>query len=383
MGIPHKQRPFNLRFTPFNPNTGEYARLGPADIRVFVVSEIYHDHIVSEDGVMVAKPYHLRRSPWDKDSGSFFPNEEWDGIFDDSYKIEFEDDLIGWRRKIILDGESEMDHPVYEEIKPNYIEGEVIVARKVQTGIVDYNANDGNGGLESVTYVDLNLAGREWQGITSSLFTGTITAINNDYLTISYQPDGLDEAEDVLIAKPFMLRKTPFDGQTVNSITYAYDEDDENKRIATEDGEDREEYLRPAYYVGEEITIARIPQEITVENDSGAEIELRYVDANTSGKSWVESLSAKESASPYTIPAGTGASAETTEWDAFDLPSETFWDTYDGVQVGAWFRLYWSGTSGDPVYQFRRSAKYDENGLLIYVGPEVRSTAFETGLCGE
>jgi hypothetical protein len=49
--------------------------------------------------------------------------------------------------------------------------------------------------------------------------------------------------------------------------------------------------------------------------------------------------------------------------------------------VEQWFRLYWSGSSGDSVYQFVREGKYDSRGALIYVGPEVRSVAFGTGSC--
>jgi hypothetical protein len=78
----------------------------------------------------------------------------------------------------------------------------------------------------------------------------------------------------------------------------------------------------------------------------------------------------------FPVPAGSGDSAETTTWDINAQPSG-----YGGVRVEKWFRLYWSGTSGDPVYQFTREAKYDSKGALLYVGPEVSSVAFGTDTC--
>ncbi len=76
------------------------------------------------------------------------------------------------------------------------------------------------------------------------------------------------------------------------------------------------------------------------------------------------------------IPAGTTATAETTEWKIEEQP-----EGKRGVNVKAWFRLFWSGTEGDPVYAFTREGKWDSKGNLIYVGAEVRSTAFGTGAC--
>jgi hypothetical protein len=78
----------------------------------------------------------------------------------------------------------------------------------------------------------------------------------------------------------------------------------------------------------------------------------------------------------FTVPAGSDDTADTTTWDISDQPSG-----YGGVTVEAFFRLYWSGTSGDPVYQFIREAKYDSKGALLYVGREVRSVAFDTDSC--
>jgi hypothetical protein len=79
-------------------------------------------------------------------------------------------------------------------------------------------------------------------------------------------------------------------------------------------------------------------------------------------------------ANPKVLP-GSGANADTTEWDVDNQPAG-----YDGVQFVP-FRLYWSGTTGDPVYQFIRTPTYDSLGRLVHVSAEVRTTAFATGPC--
>lgn len=81
---------------------------------------------------------------------------------------------------------------------------------------------------------------------------------------------------------------------------------------------------------------------------------------------------------PFVLSAGTDDTANTDEWDIEDQPSG-----YSGVHVEKWFRLYWSGTSGDPIYQFTREAKYDSRGVLVYVGPEERSEVGDTDTCEE
>jgi len=72
---------------------------------------------------------------------------------------------------------------------------------------------------------------------------------------------------------------------------------------------------------------------------------------------------------------GSGVDADTEAWDVDDQE-----DGYDGVEFKP-FRLYWSGTAGDPVYQFIRTPTYDSIGRLVLVSAEVRSVAFGTGNC--
>jgi len=53
-----------------------------------------------------------------------------------------------------------------------------------------------------------------------------------------------------------------------------------------------------------------------------------------------------------------------------------------GADHGALFspyRLYWSGVASEPVYELRRYVLRDSARRLVYLGPEVRAVAFDTG----
>lgn len=79
-------------------------------------------------------------------------------------------------------------------------------------------------------------------------------------------------------------------------------------------------------------------------------------------------------ANPKVLP-GSGDTADITTWDIENQPPG-----FDGVVWKA-FRLYWSGTVSDPVYQFIRTGTYDSAGRLVAVSAETRTTAFATGNC--
>ena len=76
-----------------------------------------------------------------------------------------------------------------------------------------------------------------------------------------------------------------------------------------------------------------------------------------------------------TVLASTGESANTDTWDITAQAAGK-----DGVQWVA-FRIFWSGVSGEPIYQYIRTPTYDSHGRLVAVSVEARSTAFATAAC--
>ncbi len=108
---------------------------------------------------------------------------------------------------------------------------------------------------------------------------------SNDYLTCRTW-DGTDEGTvDVKVAKPYLLRRTPFDFDTViypngQEIAYIYSEDYE--RLAN-DGVDAEiQVMTPRYFVDEELTAISV-----LFGGTGVD-ECPWVDLNTAGRHWAK-----------------------------------------------------------------------------------------------
>lgn len=82
--------------------------------------------------------------------------------------------------------------------------------------------------------------------------------------------------EDVMVAKPWHLQKTPFEGNTINNITYHYDVDDPHRRTAVEDeggpDEDSEEQVIVPEYVVDSDVIFAVDAETGVQWDDGGEM---------------------------------------------------------------------------------------------------------------
>ncbi len=103
----------------------------------------------------------------------------------------------------------------------------------------------------------------------------------------------------VLVAKPWLLRKTPWDGETRGEVRYAYDLEDSTKRTAydvndppdTPEAErnKRNELISQQYLIGDELTV--MPADTGIEipgvDDEGLPITIpvNLIDT-TSGRDW-------------------------------------------------------------------------------------------------
>ena len=107
----------------------------------------------------------------------------------------------------------------------------------------------------------------------------TIVAVHNDYLECK----AVDDGETVYVAKSYLLRRTPFDGKTHNSITYTYSS--AIQRSAT-DGDDTETQLViPVYVVDDEIIGLGVHEGTGVFLNGD---ELLVQDANADGRAWAK-----------------------------------------------------------------------------------------------
>ncbi len=119
------------------------------------------------------------------------------------------------------------------------------------------------------------------------IFQAKINFIFGDYLQVR-ELTVYDDGTEVLgpvniqVAKPWVLRRTPFDGQIYNNFAYAYI--DEQTRDATDQSPPRKterQYTTPSYLINAIIYCARI-----VRGGCGVSESLRALDLNVDGRAW-------------------------------------------------------------------------------------------------
>ena len=101
--------------------------------------------------------------------------------------------------------------------------------------------------------------------------------------------DGETAGSIIYVAKPYLLRQTPFDGETRNSISYVYT--DANTRTASKAGEsDITEVITTSYQIGD-IIYAMSPiaggLAVTITID-GLPVNPTWLDINVDGRVWSE-----------------------------------------------------------------------------------------------
>lgn len=100
--------------------------------------------------------------------------------------------------------------------------------------------------------------------------------MNDDTITVGELDD---IAHTVEIAKPYLLQRTPFDGETRDGVTYTYT--DGETRSATDGVTTEDQVIVPAYVINDIIVAARLTAE-NLKNQLYAE----WLDINADGRAW-------------------------------------------------------------------------------------------------
>jgi len=164
--------------------------------------------------------------------------------------------------------------------------GEVIAASKLNQPVRHINRN-------------LPHAGPPRQVVGAAVAGGRMTVrrfqvrqVKGDYLvcrTLDVSNNAGDD--DIKVAKPYLLRRTPFDGETRNGISYTYSSDTERE---ADDGDDTEDQVVVPSYVehgddetGDEIYAIRAPTGGTgvVDSENNA---VSWLDLNVDGRAWAQ-----------------------------------------------------------------------------------------------
>jgi hypothetical protein len=96
-----------------------------------------------------------------------------------------------------------------------------------------------------------------WHGSITQLAQFKIVSQSDDYLTCTrYNPlDPAKTGESTIVAKPYIMRKTPFHGETITYLDgeeITYDYSGPSSRTATnQDAYSEDEQITPSYFAGD------------------------------------------------------------------------------------------------------------------------------------
>lgn len=131
-------------------------------------------------------------------------------------------------------------------------------------------------------YVNLGIISPE-QGLTQFKFVSD----EGDFIRCQYWNGEVSGDEVFKIAKPYLLRKTPFDGLTdSNDISYLYS-DGSTRAAADDDGNEEVQVVVPAYRVGDIIYAMKSSFNGTSTVDD-EEVNIKWLDINADGRAWAK-----------------------------------------------------------------------------------------------
>ena len=90
-----------------------------------------------------------------------------------------------------------------------------------------------------------------------------------------------NHGEQVVVAKPWMVRRSPFDGKTINGFTYTYTS--ANTRDSDDGSEVQVQEITPSYFDG--MVIMVVPYRTDVQISEGRRINVDWVELS-GGQSW-------------------------------------------------------------------------------------------------
>ncbi len=119
------------------------------------------------------------------------------------------------------------------------------------------------------------------------VYQARVNFIVGDYLQVrelTVLPDGteIEGPVDILVAKPWTLRRTPFDGLVFNNFLYSYI--DQSTRDATDQSPPRKterQYITPPYYLNSTIYCVR-----TVRGGTSVSLSIQGLDLNVDARAW-------------------------------------------------------------------------------------------------
>lgn len=220
-----------------------------------LVSEIFNG-AASDQQILIAKPYDLRRTPFDGETVGAFSY-----VYSSASARVRTNETTG-----------EIAEQVIQE--PYTINSDIIwAAEAVSTGVT------------GTSLIDLNISAKHWSTPGSAEINRyRLDTEAGDFLNcFLLDSAGVDTGSILVIAKTPLLRRTPFDGETFNGIDYVYTGN--SARGATKGAASQNEIVIPPFIDGTSIIHA-----INVANNTGVEqpvdTQIQLMDINVDARLW-------------------------------------------------------------------------------------------------
>lgn len=112
-----------------------------------------------------------------------------------------------------------------------------------------------------------------------------VIEVGGDFLVCQPRDFVAASGATVFVAKPWLLRRSPFEDQTRDGITFTYTSDSER---TADDGADTEtQQVTPSYVAGDVIYAARnINGRILIQDSQSETIQAAWLDLNVDGRTW-------------------------------------------------------------------------------------------------
>jgi hypothetical protein len=113
-----------------------------------------------------------------------------------------------------------------------------------------------------------------------------VVSVEGDYLVCNpFNGDGsVNTGRKRYVLKPWTLQKTPFDGKTINSITYTYTSN--TQRTAVNGSTSETQLITQDYFAGAKIYAVLIEGKVNLPAGAGAGKFTNKIDANLDARAW-------------------------------------------------------------------------------------------------
>jgi hypothetical protein len=122
------------------------------------------------------------------------------------------------------------------------------------------------------------------RSVASPIVQARLVSVGNDTLQVVTWDGTTEGADEITVAKPFLLRRTPFDGETWNGVDYTYTSATER---SGDDGTNTEDQVViPPYVADDVVYIVRVFG--GTDTVDGASAPVAWLDLNVDGRAWAK-----------------------------------------------------------------------------------------------